>query len=80
MTAAIVAARALRYRGHNDGSGGSKMTYQEKLVHVALAVLAELKRIPAYHDEAEQRLRAARNGHATPAAAATRRRNGAMAP
>jgi len=54
------------------------MTYQEKLVRVALAVLAELKRIPAYHDEAEQRLRRARNGHATPASAAAQR-NGAAA-
>ncbi len=55
------------------------MTYQEKLIRVALAVLAELKRIPAYHDEAERRLRSARNGHATPATAAMQR-NGAMAP
>ena len=55
------------------------MTYQEKLVRVALAVLAELKHIPAYYDEAEQRLRSLRNGHATPATAAMQR-NGAVAP
>jgi len=55
------------------------MTYQEKLVRVVLAVLAELKRIPAYHDEAERRLRSARNGHATPSTAAMRP-SGAMAP
>jgi hypothetical protein len=39
------------------------MTYQEKLIRLALAVLAELRRIPDYNDEAARRLRGARNGH-----------------
>lgn len=45
------------------------MTYQEKLIRLALAVLAELRRIPDYNEEAERRLRGARNGHASGAAA-----------
>jgi len=39
------------------------MNAQEKLIHLAMAVLEELKRMPSYNDEAERRLREARNGH-----------------
>ncbi len=39
------------------------MNAQEKLIRLAMAVLEELKRMPSYNDEAEDRLRAARNGH-----------------
>jgi hypothetical protein len=57
------------------------MTYQEKLIRLALAVIAELRRIPDYHDEAARRLRA-RNGHTShaPAEAMSAARDDAVTP